>query len=217
MRCANVLDALTGLIPPSSGPASLHLLEQMIEGAAHLEFFLAALHMHYLTAAEVAADLLDRIDANHGGAMDLPEFVRVQLIDQLFDRLADEGFETAGLHSSVFVLGAEEQDVAGRDHPYIGAHAGLYPTHVFAWIQSAPPESLRQLRQQVLHRIRLLLEPRAQALASQRHPLPFRRLQQVIDRAVLEGADRVLVVGGDKDHMGPPSHRLSRLDAVHPG
>src|ERR1700731_4471740 len=89
-------------------PKSLHLLEQMIEGAAHFEFFLAALHMHYLTAAEVAADLLDGIDANHGGAMDLPEFVRVQFIDQLFDRLADQGRETPRLHSSVFVLGAEE-------------------------------------------------------------------------------------------------------------
>src|SRR2546430_8355643 len=124
-------------------PARLHLLEQMIEGAAHLEFFLAALHMHYLLAAEVAADVVDRIDANDGRAMDLPEFGRVQLIDQLFDRLADQRLETLGLHSSVFVLGAEEQDVARRDHPYIGAHAGLHPTHVFAWFQSACPESLR--------------------------------------------------------------------------
>src|SRR6266404_4323200 len=115
----------------------------MIEGAAHFEFFLAALHMHYLFATEVAADLLDRIDANHGGAMDLPEFVRVQLIDQLLDRLADQGLETLSLHSSVFVLGAEEQDVAGRDHPYVGAHAGLYPTHVFAGFHAPGHESLR--------------------------------------------------------------------------
>src|ERR1700681_688472 len=119
---------------------SLHLLEQMIEGAAHFEFFRAALHVHDLTAAEVAADLLDRIDSNHGGAMDLPEFVGVELIDQIFDRLADQGLEPLSLHSSVFVLGAEEQDVAGRDHPYIGAYAGLYPTHVFAWFQAACPQ-----------------------------------------------------------------------------
>src|ERR1700675_1282575 len=115
----------------------------MIEGAAHFEFFLAALHMHDLMTAKVAADLLDGIDANHSAAMNLPEFVRVQLIDQLFDRLADQGLETLGLHSGVFVLGAEEQNVAGRDHPYIGAHAGLYPTHVFAWFQAACPQSLR--------------------------------------------------------------------------
>src|SRR5947208_16787581 len=128
---------------PRLTPPSLHLFEPVVEGAAHFEFFLAALHMHDLIPAEVAADLNHRIDANHGGAMDLPEFVRVQLIDQLFDRLADQGFETPGLHSSVFVFGAKEQDVASRDHPYIRAHAGLYPTHVFAWFQTASPESLR--------------------------------------------------------------------------
>src|SRR5258708_324242 len=91
-------------------PASLHLLEPMIEGAAHFEFFVAALEMHHLAATEVAADLVDRVDANHGGAMDLPEFIRVQLIDQLFDRLANQGLEAPRLHSSVFVFGAEEQN-----------------------------------------------------------------------------------------------------------
>jgi hypothetical protein len=34
----------------------------MIEDAAHFGFFLATLHMHDLTAAEVTADLLDRIE-----------------------------------------------------------------------------------------------------------------------------------------------------------
>src|SRR6266496_3568377 len=92
--------------------ASLHLLEQMIEAAAHFEFFLAAFNMHDLMAAEISAHLLDGVDADDRGAMDLPELVRVQLIDQLLDRLADQGLETLGLHSSVFVLGAEKQDVA---------------------------------------------------------------------------------------------------------
>ena len=64
-----------------------------------------------------------------------------------------------------------------------------------------------------------MLEPRAQALAGQRHPLRVRRrrLQQIIDRAVLEGADGVLVVGSDEDHMRLAGQRLGRLDAVHPG
>ena len=64
-----------------------------------------------------------------------------------------------------------------------------------------------------------MLEPRAQALAGQRHPLRVRRrrLQQIIDRAVLESADRVLVVGGDENHMSLAGERLGRLDTVHPG
>ena len=34
---------------------------------------------------------------------------------------------------------------------------------------------------------------------------------------MLEGADRVLVVGGDEDHMDLAGQRPRRLDAVHPG
>ena len=62
-----------------------------------------------------------------------------------------------------------------------------------------------------------MLEPRAQALAGQRQPLRVRRLQQIVDRALLEGADRVFVVGGDEDHMDLAGQRPGRLDAVHPG
>ena len=62
-----------------------------------------------------------------------------------------------------------------------------------------------------------MLEPRAQALAGQRHSLGFRRLQQIIDRALFESADGVLVVGRDENDMRPAGQRLGRLDAVHPG
>jgi hypothetical protein len=48
--------------------ASLHLLEQMIEGG-HLSFSSLPLTCD-LMAAEVAAYLFDRVDPNHGGAMD---------------------------------------------------------------------------------------------------------------------------------------------------
>lgn len=44
--------------------------------------------MHDLMATQVAADLLDYVDANHGGAMDFPELFRVQLIEEILDRLA---------------------------------------------------------------------------------------------------------------------------------
>src|SRR6185503_17147958 len=124
-------------------PATLHLLEQMIEGAAHFEFFIAAPDVHHLMATEVAADLLDGIDADHGGAMDLPELVRVQFFDQLLDRLADQCLEPPRLHQRVLVLGAEEQDVAGRNHPYVDADACLYPAHVLARLQAAGPKPLR--------------------------------------------------------------------------
>ena len=128
------------------------------------ELLVAALHVHDLIAAQVAADLLDRVDANHRRAMDLPELARVQLVEQLLDRLADQRLETQRLHPGVLVLGAEEQDVAGRDHPYRRADAGLHPAQILARLQAARPESLRQLREQVVHRVRRLRETLPQAL-----------------------------------------------------
>src|SRR5437868_3467812 len=115
----------------------------MVEGPAHFELFLAALHMHDLTSADVAADLVDRIDANDGGAMDLPEFARIQLVDELLDRLAYERLEALGPDPGVFVFCTEEQDVAGRDHSNIRSHAGLHPTHVFARFELRATEPLR--------------------------------------------------------------------------
>jgi hypothetical protein len=98
----------------------------MIEAAAHLELS-SRPFTHDLIALEIAADLRDRVDANHGGAMNLPELVRVERIDQFLDRCADQGFEAFGLHARVLVLGAKEEDVAGQDHPDIGADTRLYP------------------------------------------------------------------------------------------
>src|SRR5947207_15952482 len=115
----------------------------MVEGPAYFQLFLAALHVHDLTATEVAADLVDRIDANDRGAMDLPEFVRIELGDELLDRLAYERLEAWGLDPGVFVLRTKEQDVARRDHSYIGANARLHPTHVLAWFEISATEALR--------------------------------------------------------------------------
>ena len=70
---------INGEVP---GSATLHLLEQVVEGAADFELFRASLHVHDLISAKVAADLLHRVDSNHGGTMDLPEFGRVEFVDQ---------------------------------------------------------------------------------------------------------------------------------------
>src|SRR5437764_4424078 len=124
--------------------ACLHLLEQMTEGAAHFELVVASFEVDNLIAAQVAADLRDRVDANDGGAMDLPELLRVELFDQFLDWLANQRLEGFGLHARVFVLGTEEQDVAGRDHADRGAHARLHPPQVLArpqsTVHSAAPE-----------------------------------------------------------------------------
>ena len=59
-------------------------------------------------------------------------------------------------------------------------------------------------------------EPLLQPVDQLGDPLGGDRLQHIIDRAVLEGADGVFVVGGDEDHVRLAGERLRRLDAVHP-
>ena len=173
--------------------------------------------MHDLLATKVATDLRDRIDANYSGAMNLPELVRIELVDQLLDRLADQRLEGLGLHTSVFILGAEEKDLAGWNHADIRAHAGLNPSHVLARLETSAAESLRKLLQQIVHRIRLCLQPLAQAPAGERDALRLHGLEQVIDRAMVEGIDGILVVGGDEDQMRLSGERLCSLDTVHLG
>ena len=84
-----------------------------------------------------------------------------------------------------------------------GAHARLHPAHVVARLEPVGPEPLRKLLQELVHRIGLLLEPLAQPPAGERDALRLDRLQQVVDRALVEGLDRILVVRGDEDDVRP--------------
>ena len=93
----------------------------------------------------------------------------------------------------------------------------MHPADVFARLDRAAAEALRQLRQQVIHRIGLVLQPFAQSLARERHTLGLGRLQQVIDCALLKRVDRELVVRGDEDHVRSARERLRGLDAVELG
>src|SRR5689334_4959265 len=143
---------------PSARFAPSHLLEEVIERSAHFELLGAAFHVNDLMAAKVAAHLFDRIDANDGRPMDLPELIGIELVDQFLDRLADQCLERRRLHANIFVLGAEEQDVARGNDAQVGTNARLDPANVLAPPAGAASKALRQLRQQVVHRRGLLLQ-----------------------------------------------------------
>src|SRR5258707_15253060 len=69
-----------------AGRCNLHLFEQMRERPADGEIFLATLDLDGSLAAEVARHRVDRGGVDHGGAMDLPEFLGIEAVDQLLDR-----------------------------------------------------------------------------------------------------------------------------------
>ena len=54
---------------------------------------------------------------------------------------------------------------------------------------------------------------RARSIAAAQ-PLGAERLQQVVDGVHLEGAQRVLIVGGDEDHGDVAADQLEHLEAV---
>src|SRR4051812_19587144 len=88
-------------------PAALHPLEQVGVATAHFELLVVALHADDLAPAQVARDARDEARVDERRAMDLPEQLRVDLVDQLLDRLADQGFERGRLHARVLLVGDE--------------------------------------------------------------------------------------------------------------
>ena len=88
------IDALRrgGYTSPHSS-SSLHALEQVRVAAADFELLVVALDRHDLAAAEVARDRSDTRYRHQRRAVDLPEELGVEFIDQFLDRLADQRFD----------------------------------------------------------------------------------------------------------------------------
>ena len=80
---------------------------------------------------------------------------------------------------------------------------------------AAAAEPLRKLLEEVIHRSGLLLQALAQPPAGERNTRRLDRLQQVVDGAVIEGADRVLIIGSDENEVSLAGERLGGLDAIH--
>ena len=198
-----------------------------------------AAHGHDLSAPEVARDTGDRIHPHQGGAVNLPEQLRVQLVDQLFDRLANQRLDAGGLHPGVLFVADEKQHLGHRDHLDALAHAGLNPVQVLG--RAARVQLRRQPVQQLLdrgHRValrggigvhlrRVAQQPAAaDALGRELQPCALSGLEHVVANPLLEGVDRVLVVGGDEHdlrqvlvvghrHLGDLAGRVDAGQAGH--
>ena len=135
--------------------------------------------------------------------MDLLENGRIEHVEQFADRLAQQRLAVRRHDGRVLGIGLKIGDVFHHDQARILAAAGRQPhqRRRLGRRRQGAAQLLQQASQRaVAHRS--LAGPRLQALQGRLQALAGDGFQQVIDGALVEGIDRVLVVGGDEHHLG---------------
>src|SRR6185312_663307 len=100
---------------------ALHLPEEMNVRFAYRQRLLALLELDAQVPADVPRHPGDRVDIHQRAAMDPPERLRVQLLDELLDRPADEGFLLRRDDQRVLAVGLEVHDLLDRDQAQLVA------------------------------------------------------------------------------------------------
>jgi hypothetical protein len=159
--------------------------------------------------------LAHALDVDDGGAVDAGELPRVQPRLQVGQALAHQMDLIAGVQLHVVVGRLDPVDRVGRhEHRAVSlAHheaAHERPDGLLALLEQVEQALLDRSR---AVRAKVLLGPpqrRAEAVVVE-------RLEQVVERVHLEGAQRVLVVGGDEhdDRHRARSDRLHHVEAAH--
>src|SRR5439155_784267 len=156
--------------------------------------------------AVVAIDARDRAQVDDRAAMDLPEELRVELIEELLDRLADQRFSVRGDHLGVLVFGVEVENVVDRDQAHRRPERGLDPLQ---WAAGVARLDLGEYGGEIGGRpLEALLEP----FDDLDDPVGSHWLEHVVDRALLERGHRILVVGGDEDDVTSAGQRFGDLE-----
>lgn len=175
--------------------------------------------LHREVAQLIAPDADDGAHADQRAAPDLPELVRVQSGRQFPDRHADQAFVGGADHARVTGIRFEEQDFVDREHLDHVTHSAADPADAF--LLRCRPQALVEFRQSFdeLSAAVAGLELGPQAREGLLQPRRGERLEQVIDRAKVEGLDRMAVIGGREDHAavaGTGPRHLEAAPAGHP-
>ncbi|MCY1531277.1 hypothetical protein D9M68_664980 [compost metagenome] len=160
--------------------------------------------------------------------MDLPEALRIQLLGQFAQAGADQRLAGAGDHIDVLVGRFQIDHLVDRDDSHLLPDQCLDKAQVLARRPAGagrgvlegfePRQQLTQavgvehgglcLGVVVRLAIRLVvrhvghrLQPFLEAAHGSLQPLALHRLEHIIDRGALEGLQRKLVIGGNKDHQ----------------
>ncbi len=212
----------------ANAASASHLLEEMRVGAADLELLRVAVDGDDLPPAEVAADRRDGL-----ALTSVARWICQKRSGSSSSISSLIGFLIKASNCAVCTRVYFSSDWKNSTSS-TGISRRLWPTD--AWIHwsrgvcrraADRVEPRREARQQRRHvgrvdrrrrggRLRsgAGAHPGLQTLDRLREPLAVRRLEHVVDRALLEGLDRVLVVGGDEDDLAALSSRARIVRAA---
>src|SRR5262249_23589561 len=111
------------------GPG-LHRLETMREGLAYRQRLLPLLQLDPHVSDHVAHDAGDRVDIDQRAAMNLPEYLRIELVEELLDRMADHRFLPGREHHGVLVVRLQVADLVDGDEPQFATDRSGDPAQV---------------------------------------------------------------------------------------
>src|ERR1700676_4996893 len=104
--------------PPVNRKSALHLHEQMRERRADLQNLLAMLELNFQATTQVATDGRNGVDIDQSAAVYLEKYIRIQLVDQLLDRLVDQCLGGGGDDERVIVVRLEIANLIDGDEPH---------------------------------------------------------------------------------------------------
>ena len=139
--------------------------------------------------------------------MDLPEKLGIELVEELLDRLANERLALRGHDLGVLVLGVKVEHLVDRYEAHRRAERSLDP------LQLAAGLARLELGEHGREVGRWPLQARLEPLDDLGHALGRRRLEDVVDGALIEGGHRVLIVGGHEHDVTGAGHFVGDLEA----
>src|SRR5262245_24970327 len=102
-------------------PACSHLPEPVRERLTDAQRLAAALQTQRDVARVVAADRVDLLDVDDARAMDLPEHLRVELLEEIPQGHVDQGIAVSRGDEGVARVRLEVADLLDRDHADVRA------------------------------------------------------------------------------------------------
>jgi hypothetical protein len=174
---------------------------------AHAQRLRPRLQLQVELPRDRAADALHRVHVDDDASVHLPEDGGVEPRDEILQRRRDQRLAGRRDDGDVLVVGAEVADLVDGDEVDLASLQHRDPLQPLA---ARAALQLLEKRAEVGGR---LAQSRTDAAERLREAAGLDRLEQVVDRALLERLDGVLIERGDEDDVAPGTGDARDFDA----